>query len=808
MIAFRLQPFVLGALALTTTAAPDLPRYERALLLETTSETSANASFGDLDGDGHLDIVLAKGRHWPLVNRVLLGDGKGGIRSAYDLGATSDKSYSGRLVDLDGDGDLDVVISNDAPSPKLVYRNDGRGRFTVGSEYGKPEWPMRNATVADMNGDGLPDIIAANRYGREPGSNYICLNRGAGRFDADCIPFSSEPATTITAADFNGDGRLDLLVPHRNGGQSRLYLGATGVDLAHLKSVPFGPADAQIRIAEAADLSGDGVIDVVTIDEKRGVTIYQGRGDATFAAPRPAGDKAVVPYALAIGDPNCDGKTDFIVGNVEAPSTVYFNDGTGRRFTPVSFGDDKGTAYGIGLGDFDEDGRPDIAVARSDAPNTLYFGSGAMACAKGAPEPAQSGELRLTYLGNAGWEITDGKTVVLVDPFLTQFARWTSLGPAPEIAPTDLYRPDTALITKHVKRADYILITHGHSDHALDAGVISRRTGAVIIGHETAANLARAYDVPDSNLITVLGGEDYAFDGFSLRVVPNIHSALDDKRYFNNGRGIAGNAPRGLRAPLRRNQYQEGGNLAYLLRMAGHEVLIMGSMNYLEREMEGLRPNIALVGANNQRLEIHDYTGRLMRALGYPALVIPSHADGYGNPNPSPAALADRRRFLEEVAAASPRSRTLVPGWFEPFVVPAPSTSVSRTAERRRIDPPGLAPLVPAYSVAIRDGDLVFVSGMTGVKPGTQEIIEGGVGAQTRQTLENIRAALVTAGATMADVGECTVFLTNMADYAAMNAVYIEFFPMDPPSRATLAVTALPRPAARVEIKCSARVPP
>ena len=143
----------------------------------------------------------------------------------------------------------------------------------------------------------------------------------------------------------------------------------------------------------------------------------------------------------------------------------------------------------------------------------------------------------------------------------------------------------------------------------------------------------------------------------------------------------------------------------------------------------------------------------------------------------------------------------------EPFVVPASPTSAGRAAERRRIDPPGLAPLVPAYSVAIRDGDLVFVSGMTGVKPGTQEIIEGGVGAQTRQTLENIRAALVTAGATMADVGECTVFLTDMADYPAMNAVYIEFFPRDPPSRATLAVTALPRPAARVEIKCSARVP-
>ena len=125
-----------------------------------------------------------------------------------------------------------------------------------------------------------------------------------------------------------------------------------------------------------------------------------------------------------------------------------------------------------------------------------------------AAAPLKSGEVRLTYLGNAGWEITDGRKIILVDPFLTQFARWTPSGPAPDIAANALYPADTALINKHVQRADYIVITHGHSDHALDAGYISRRTGAVIIGHETAANLARAYDVPDSSLITVIGGED------------------------------------------------------------------------------------------------------------------------------------------------------------------------------------------------------------------------------------------------------------------------------------------------------------
>ena len=141
-----------------------------------------------------------------------------------------------------------------------------------------------------------------------------------------------------------------------------------------------------------------------------------------------------------------------------------------------------------------------------------------------------------------------------------------------------------------------------------------------------------------------------------------------------------------------------------------------------------------------------------------------------------------------------------------PSAVHAQSTTPAPMSARQVINPPGIAPLVPAYSVAVRDGDLVYVSGMTGIKPGTQDIIEGGVIAQTRQTLENIKASVTAAGATMADLNECTVFLMDMADYAAMNGVYIEYFKVNPPVRAALAVSALPRPAARVEIKCSGRL--
>jgi hypothetical protein len=314
--------FLVGLALLAPTVQQDKMRsFSVAIELEKEGFTSANASLGDLDNDGDLDIVLAKGRHWPLSERVLLNDGKGGFSNARDLGATSDRTYSAVLADLDGDRDLDLAVSNDLPDRKLIYLNDGKASFRVVGSWGEGAWSTRNAAVADLNGDGKVDLIAANR----PGPSFVCFNDGQANF-SNCKPIPAPSATTIVPADFNRDGFIDLAIPHRDGGQSHVYLNDGNGGFSTM--IEFGPPNSAARTAAAGDLNGDGAVDLVVGDERQGAFLYLNDGKGKLSNAGPLGEAKLVPYAIALADLNLDRVLDVVIGYVEAPTAAYFNAAT------------------------------------------------------------------------------------------------------------------------------------------------------------------------------------------------------------------------------------------------------------------------------------------------------------------------------------------------------------------------------------------------------------------------------------------------------------------------------------------------
>lgn len=124
--------------------------------------------------------------------------------------------------------------------------------------------------------------------------------------------------------------------------------------------------------------------------------------------------------------------------------------------------------------------------------------------------------------------------------------------------------------------------------------------------------------------------------------------------------------------------------------------------------------------------------------------------------------------------------------------------------EKEVLDVPGSVAGLP-FSPAVKVGNIIYLSGVLGNKMGTRTVVSGGIGPETRQTLDNMRVILEAAGSSMDNVFKCTVFLADISEYEAMNKVYSSVFKIEPPARSTIAGSGLAL-GARVEIECMATV--
>ncbi|MFI5299343.1 MAG: MBL fold metallo-hydrolase, partial [Polyangiales bacterium] len=267
------------------------------------------------------------------------------------------------------------------------------------------------------------------------------------------------------------------------------------------------------------------------------------------------------------------------------------------------------------------------------------------------PKPA----LSLTYLGVAGWQLDDGPHTLLFDPYFTRADVEDDSRPL---------LPDLTALAKYApSHAEVILVSHSHYDHLLDVPTIAASTHATVVGTESTVHVARSAGISSTNAVVARGGESLTFGVFSVRPIRALHSLIGMPKVP---------IPDGLALPMTAAQYGEGGTLQYLVDVEGHSILFIGTANFVESELTGLHPDIAII-AVGLREKVPDYTCRLMRALGSPARVFTNHFDAHRKPLGPEAMpqsredLDDLAQFADEVHACAPATTVVVPKHFEHF---------------------------------------------------------------------------------------------------------------------------------------------
>ena len=271
-----------------------------------------------------------------------------------------------------------------------------------------------------------------------------------------------------------------------------------------------------------------------------------------------------------------------------------------------------------------------------------------------------NGQVNLKYLGTAGWKINDDKITILIDPYISRVKLGTGHpdDKRKTVLRSDYYESDSNLIDSLIDKVDFILVHHSHFDHLADVPYIARKTGAKVIGTETTINILKAYDIPTEQLYPVKGGEDYQFENFSVRVIPSIHSALNDKHYIDSRE-----YKKPPKAPLKVSEFIEGGSLMFLARFDSHKILTMGSMNFVERELYGIKPDILLAGVNQSQLGLYNYNQRLINVTNKPKYIIPTHWDNFRLPYSfSQQSSIDLKLipFKKDIEMLSPNSQVLI----------------------------------------------------------------------------------------------------------------------------------------------------
>ena len=347
---------------------------------------------GDFNGDGKLDVIAIDLVQNALA--VLLGDGTGKLGAATEFSTgTGFYPTSLSVADLNGDKRLDVVAYDYSGNDFSVLLGNGNGTFQAAVNNPLPAGPFGGSSLgtsmvaADFTGDGVPDLAVSNTTILPFGSGLfgpptingtisILPGKGDGTFLAP-VQYNPapQPISFLATADFNGDGRPDLVflepvtqAPTEIG----VMLGNADGTMQSPHLYPSGDTPGSPALA---DFNGDGFPDLVLTNAgfNADVSVMLGNGDGSFQAgvtyPTSTNSSSV-----AVGDVNGDGRPDLVVGNGGGGGLLIFlGNGDGTFQSALTSSNAFAGGGNVALGDFNNDGKLDAVVGPS---LTVFLGNG------------------------------------------------------------------------------------------------------------------------------------------------------------------------------------------------------------------------------------------------------------------------------------------------------------------------------------------------------------------------------------------------------------------------------------------------
>jgi len=318
----------------------------------TEPETTTSVAWGDMDNDGDLDLALGNDGY----DQVYRNDAGALVLSW--IGTNFDNTTSVAWGDMNGDGRLDLALGNDS-QPSWVYLNTG-ATLAATPAWSSPNMRDKTRSVAwgDVDGDGDLDLAVGS-----DGPSRVYLNTGTTLSAANS--WSSEAADTRSVAwgDVDNDGDLDLVFG--NDRQSALYRnsgGALALDLTWQQA----PRDS-IQAVGLADVDGDGDLDLAVASWGVSTKLYLNTNGVFASQPAWESGDSLVARSLAWGDADGDGDPDLAVSNWYGPSRVYLNENGRLQSAAEGFwssGADSVGARSVAWGDLNGDGQLDLAIGR------------------------------------------------------------------------------------------------------------------------------------------------------------------------------------------------------------------------------------------------------------------------------------------------------------------------------------------------------------------------------------------------------------------------------------------------------------